>query len=769
MDIFKTSCKQGMNIRRLRLRSIVRTSPWLLTDILPWITHLHYELVTNLCIWILCNGADHFFSLKRLGYFNDNETFFEQGRELGVRVKGLPHNPELKRLYSELSNLSGYKLDVSDFDVRAESEKLAQGGNPETDYANQIFQEELINVIPSAVSIPKTRLSFEEYVKEGAWLTVGSSSIGSVEWTFDQEHGKFKARKNQLLYLYGPDELWAMIRDWDGVIRNKPIIKNELSKCRLAVASNIESYIHEAYMLDMLGHKYINWDYITLDESETDYCIRTKAAQELLNKGCYALPWDFASFDHQPTTHEIKSIIHRSMSTVIMNESQRNVVIKIMQSYDKATLYDTNPQHQFSFPITGGLQTGQRITSFIGNIWNAVKTRGAIRVAKTLCPTVDPSVVAVRGDDTYIVTNTAVEAYYIRLGYASLNAEGNDRKMSIRQHSLEFLRSEVAADHVTAWPNRAIPAVTQRKPWNDAPWDPTREVTIMADNFRNVERRLGFEVPKVHEAVRIQWSQFTRQSTRYLDLPKRLGGLGIYPFRGWLTSACLPSSEVTKPRITTDLKGEVPDFLQPYVSREDYVQGSMATTIAPGDVSSCLNKMTDGNVTRVRALRPVWRKINYSKPNLIPSFPVEITGLVPASPGYQFPKKKPLVKMESVTHGWPRFERLLSEYGKIKSKMKHSLASLIKQHYPDVYQWMRILEARGFHRTDAIDIILGDCPMEMNRYTNPRLGSICKSLMARLLPVTKRSRDTLAFMIYALTENICEFVSSSPLAQLYTF
>lgn len=714
--IFRPSCKSQLNLRRLRMGSLLHQ---LGSKCLGWLGGLDYATACNLLIWSHINGDSMFMELKSWGFFNSQSSFEEKSKLVGSAVKVFPKNFKLKMALAELVDLCGHKLVDPLFDLRAECRDLAGGGRSDIN-RSAAFDYGLNAVIGPETIHSKTVLGFEQYVKDGCWLTTGSSSIGRVDWEWMGKKGHFKARKNMLVDIYSPDEIWDLVSNWDGCIRNKPIVKNELGKMRLAIASNLESYIHEAYLLSIIGHEYVSWKHITLDEREPAYLKRTEKLMKLLKDGFYALPWDFKAFDHQPKTKEIQSILTTIFSRVQLSPSQALVLDRVVKSYSKAELiYDNKP-----ITITGGLQSGQRITSMIGNVWNAAITEAVIKFANLLNPSIVTAEVAVRGDDTYLVVPTAIQAYYIRICYAALFAEGNDAKFSIRQHSCEFLRSEVSANKVTAWPNRAIAAVTQRKPWSDNPWDPAREVITVIDNLRNVERRIGRKLPILEKASKVQWSKFCKQSYKYLELPVRLGGLGILNFDGWVPNTVFPKPSHGSVKITSNLNGKMPEYLSAFASNNEYLRCSISSKISAGDVSKASVDLVSEYLDTIRSLRVVWTRGKPLDTRISNSVIHRVSDVIPIAPNWKFPRDKPPVNLTSSDPTWPRFDAFLSDFNKIKQVASDTIGSVTRKFYPDVYQLLKTLESQGYHRTDAITIILGSFPTERCFDLNPRLVPI---------------------------------------------
>lgn len=83
------------------------------------------------------------------------------------------------------------------------------------------------------------------------------------------------------------------------------IIKTELSKIRLAVSCPVEVYLMQAWLFLVKGNAFTNWPANTLEEPLGKELLRQEETWHRLHQGVYSLPYDFAAFDHQPTTSEV--------------------------------------------------------------------------------------------------------------------------------------------------------------------------------------------------------------------------------------------------------------------------------------------------------------------------------------------------------------------------------------------------------------------------------------------------------------------------------
>ncbi|KAL1443267.1 hypothetical protein MTO96_046036 [Rhipicephalus appendiculatus] len=135
------------------------------------------------------------------------------------------------------------------------------------------------------------------------WERSGSSSTGRVEYEIDGERrrGHFKARKNLVLDVFPFEDLVTRVRQHDSQ-ENKALVKSEFGKVRLAVSVPLEVYLQQGFLYGVSGSAYLSWPGNTLEESVAEEMCRTERTFVRMASGAYALPYDFARFDHRPTT-----------------------------------------------------------------------------------------------------------------------------------------------------------------------------------------------------------------------------------------------------------------------------------------------------------------------------------------------------------------------------------------------------------------------------------------------------------------------------------
>lgn len=722
------------------------------------LAHLDYILVTNLAIYLIVFGPLIFTSLYQAGVFGSRDLFVHVGKALSTWGKRFPFSLDnAKQAICELQTLTGYMDPTSDnLDIEGEIASLAAPGNQHGIFP-KIWPQQFASAL-DAVSVPthnKEFLSFQDYVKSAMWLTSGSASIGKVTWTLDEESGSFKARKNMLTQIYTPEELWDIVDGWDCVLRSRVFIKNEMAKLRLAVASNIEAYVTESYMLHLWGHDFKSYQGVTLDETPSEQHTREVSMIKSLQNGAYAFPFDYKAFDHQPTTDEVLAIVDHIAKCVTNNllpdqqQQFRPIAARIRKSYSNSYLSGNILSQKFSgVQVLGGIPSGVRLTSVVGNLWNSAITY-CVKQHVTQILGYDPFIsVALRGDDVAILSNNPLALYLTRVVYAAVNAIGEDAKLGISPAVCEFLRNEISVTGVRGWSCRSIGTLTQRKPWNPEPWSPHAEVSTLANNISTLERRSGQPIARLHHANKLKWSKHVKQSYHYLSLPIRLGGFGLYPFGGWVPNRKLPLT--TKPLVrTNDLHpSALPSFVTLSESQTSLLaQVEMTAKMQTDDIPGTQKLFSKQWVEDIRRLKITWSVLT------MPRAPSRISA--PVSPPWDAPLlKRDHAPRDIFRPGAPSFNQLLRMHALLRQVARYdktfelpSLLQTLEEHYPAATARIRHFEASGWHRTDAITLATGGIPAEPAISIHPILSRYIKEHLLRSGVLYLRGRNRIGLFL----------------------
>jgi len=247
----------------------------------------------------LSHGLEHFIAVTKL--VND----LVKGRESLLD----------ERIWGEMSNLAGFRnLPFEGFNLQGEIDKLTKGSGFDR------LSLEAVNFLTAtdnALQVEKTNveyLSFKDYVLSGMWVTSGATQFVSdrdphLKFEWAGEKVKIKIGKNAVPHLFSLAELADDARH-NKVQRNNAISKCETGKIRLAVASDMETYLQQSWIVHLTGGQYRKWPGVTLEETPTDTICRELEMLSVM-AGRLSMPFDYKGFDNQPSLTEVTHIWNR--------------------------------------------------------------------------------------------------------------------------------------------------------------------------------------------------------------------------------------------------------------------------------------------------------------------------------------------------------------------------------------------------------------------------------------------------------------------------
>jgi len=450
-------------------------------------------------------------------------------------------------LYFEAQCLAGYRNPpFPGFDLMQEAEHLTDPGTKDHDVLSS-FEELADEVLRYPAAVVES-LTLKEYIATYKWLTAGSSSEGVIHWSTPLEKGKIKCRKNLVIDILDTDALYSLAIGTESQ-RNTVLIKSELGKIRLAVASDLGTYLLMAWMIYHCGGAYLNWPNTTLKESIDEQSDRIICVLKELAT-TWGLSYDFKAFDHQPQTSEIVCVWKLMSDIARTNIPNKNyfewehIRDTVTKGFYTATLKAREGQQSKIWHVVGGLMSGLFITSIFGNAWNAVISEASLRWVKYWTKIAVQPYRMIRGDDTVMLHASPYILQLISKGFDATGAEAGRGKFSIREHECEFLRVWYS-DRCYGYPNRALPGLTQRKPWSSQPWSENEVILAIADTCQTLERR-GVKTTLAWQAFARRWAQLNRKPVALLSVPKAFGGIGASVDEGWRIVKKTSAVEVKK-------------------------------------------------------------------------------------------------------------------------------------------------------------------------------------------------------------------------------
>jgi hypothetical protein len=519
------------------------------------LANMGYIGALNLSYAAHLHGPEFLFTLAALNALESQPRYQEVTAIITRYVKKEKMAMTQRLRYAECGTLTGYRL-LSDtinnssstpgkaFDVLDEAKLLAEGGEEHglSDW-DQRFTEGIKEVMAGQVVRPVPWMTLEEYIASEVWRTSGASSYGRVEYILEKKEKHFKARKNFLLDVYTPQELAGLVLEHAGEQTSTAFVKPELGKLRVAVTGDLWTYLMMSYLAYLSAESYTTWVGNTLEERRLEQMIRMELTLMQL-EGCYSLPFDYKAYDHQPTTKEIQELATSYFQNALFNTPEehkdaiRRMIKWIERGFQSSWCTIVINGKKESILVLGGLQSGIRVTSLIGNMWNQVVTAVVLKMLGRVKEHLKASYI--RGDDSTSIWASYMDCVAMRLGYASVNAIGHDSKYGIHHEETEFLRIWYTKYRVYGYPNRAIPGIVQRKPWTSEPWDPNASEINAIKSLRIAARRLSLDTTEMEEKMVRVYMKKKRLPIEIARVPVSMGGLGILPWTGAVPSDPYP-------------------------------------------------------------------------------------------------------------------------------------------------------------------------------------------------------------------------------------
>lgn len=453
-------------------------------------------------------------------------------------IKKIGCNLDDWQLMLENKCLTGYRqLPFPGFNMNAECIELASAGTEHVWSENKtLFENAARELLLSEVKIDtKPKLNFKDYISSNMWARSGSSSIGKLTLTIEGKDQKTKISKAQVLDIFGIDELYEMCMTSKKQL-NIAFDKPELGKIRVAVSSDLLTYLKMSYIYYCSGKFYNEWQGVTASEDIYEESDRMINMLRIL-KTWWSLPFDYRAFDHQPTTYELAFLnslaseigIHNAPNVTEFNYLTQNINESWYESF---LLYHYNDT-PIELRVKGHLMSGLFPTAILGNAWNKFVTSLNLEICAIILEKTNPTHVFIKGDDSSILAAEAQFLQSVELTYRAMGIIGGIGKFSIIQSNTEFLRVWFKK-RCFGYPARALPGLMQAKPWSNTPWQPASAMSAVVEVGMILIRR-GISKNLVHDFVYTalkSWCNSVHLPEALLKIPKSIGGLGMLPWDG---------------------------------------------------------------------------------------------------------------------------------------------------------------------------------------------------------------------------------------------
>lgn len=675
--------------------------------------------------------------------------------------------------FVESATLTGYRNPpFPGFDYVLESRLLAEGGL-KFDLFGRSFDALCVKYLDMPY-IYCPYVSFHDYVKSGKWLTTGSSNIGRLEITLDGEPVSIKARKNMVADLVDLSELadnaWANSKSV-----NYAFIKSELGKLRIAVAGDLHTYLQECWLLELIGPAYKHWDGSTIDESFVEQTERMWTMLEL-SSAAISLPYDFKAFDHQPTTAMVQSIAAHLYRRARLNvpaqfHSQFDSFVKrVLATYTSSTIVATEGGTTHVFQVTGGLPSGRRLTSLIGNGWNAViSALGEELMAEWGFP-VHQVRRWIRGDDSAIFAPSYPVAAAANLAYEVIGAQAGQGKFSVRNNATEFLRVWYQ-HHCQGYPARALPGLVQRKPWSNEPWTDDDVIKSICDCVQILRRRMPNRTREIDDlwvTLRHIWCRNHNLPDSILSVPRNLGGFGL---ESQPDIVCVASQHVPKPdpqssfTITNQTTWRADNLTIRAARYGISLPAADASQMAAQQLAEVV--VADSVPSVAAVMRKSWNlavreaniRVQRVKVPVKTESPINLHRILATSPDRVELILSSLKSLAPLYGRHPEVATARADYNLFRPRQ--SFTAFLSEFFPSLFISLRSFH-RSWHRSEALDYLEGKLPTPLYSL-HPELSHIAAiSAAATLIP----SKPVNRLSMFTASARLEPIVRASPLAQL---
>lgn len=752
--IFKPRTKTDLQIRRTRIYdwlSLLIKRPTTYKILREQVIKQGYDYIftCNLMASGLIYGDTWLKNMITTGCFEADIThYISVCKWLNDTIKTRGLNDGDWNQYVECAALSGYRNPpFPGFDPIIETQDLAEGGETHY-YGNNSWLSAVHKFLKCDVKPLKQYLPFEEYVKKVAWLTAGSSSVGKVEVELPSgEHIKFRARKNMVADVVNLDDLFQVAKEWNKQ-ENYTIIKAELGKIRLAVSSDIYTYLQMSWITYLMNDCYNQWPGATTEE---DFVTQTERMVRMLKLvgTHWGLPFDYAGFDHQPTTAEIKDIAQflcelASINVPSMDLLQfKKIVNNVLEGFDNSTLEWKADKKVFR--VTGSLMSGLRWTSIIGNAWNSVVTGLAQEHLQSIGVDTERVQRYIRGDDSAIFTNNWATGVLFKTAYDVVGAKAGAGKFSLQRRGMEFLRIWYS-DHCIGYPSRSLPGLVQRKPWSNEPWTPDYVLRNIYEVIKTLRRRVKDHntVDQVWQHLKRVWCKKHKLPIECIVSPRPLGGLGIESSP--ITYSIHPKVLVDQQSLLRGIKVTNQNlwrqerittyFLKEYGIKLDTDRANrlshnqFISTFAADDVRGISRQMREEWSMYLSG-----KKWKVTKINRI-TLKKELDCKLDSIPLEQISIAVNDIKAQTSDYGrYPQIRQLIDDYH--SSGLQISLRSWFRLYAPKVDYALNKFH-RTWHLAEKLDYLQGAFQISLN-ILNPALSFLLQRTIASMNPINHKS------------------------------
>lgn len=680
---------------------------------------VHYGLALGLLVHdIMCWGRWKHTPL--LQFARSSMGFVRRAGKLTTGLKTSSTAPAAERaLLCEGQMLFGYRnLPAAQYNDREAFDGLAKAGAAKFELAGDFSVAVRQMLASAALPAPVEFVSFSDWVEQGLWVTsgsIGSVKVGQIEWAGEGADGRARMRKNMVPYSLEVEEAVDMAMSENGQ-HFRVFVKCEAGKWRLAVAGSFGAYLIAAYVLWLSNKFYLRWEGNTMDENAQQTIDRLIATRDAL-AGNFSLPFDYEKFDHQPELSHVLELNELIIENARANVPQgrrgefddiaRRCRMSLTQAY---YTYTTQKGIHLRAQYAGGVPSGDRRTSVIGNGWNTVMTGKVLAWIRNHLHRLDATKRYIRGDDSQFISDNWVFLSVIKTVFDGFGVASSDTKVSTLAGNSEFLRIWSAPEGNLGYVCRSILGVLTRKPWTDDQVSPFSGLTSALESLEACRRRWG-DGPGCNAlsgAIKTTFCAKKRLDRRWLQVPTNLGGLGIEPSAGWVPDCSLPldrssiAATVTSswaPRrfrkVAQKLGFDVSD-----AEAHSAAEAELVELLKAGDYADLARDMRRTFDRLLGDLRPRWRRVHWEQPRLARQRGERSGAWLSGASG-----QRGMWQGAGRTH--LEHVRMADTLERVRGGRRGGSVGWLREHAPTTWAQVRAVEERyGFRRREAIDWVI---------------------------------------------------------------
>jgi hypothetical protein len=250
-----------------------------------------------------------------------------------------------------------------------------------------------------------------------------------------------------------------------------------------------------------------------------------------------------------------------------------------------------------------------------------------------------------------------------------------------------------------------------------------------------------------------------------------MGGYGLYSFEGWKPDGKLPRFET--PTLTFSGLNKSPTPLT-WISLSDQQLNNvrnveLSNTVATDDIPGTSRYPRKKFLALIRSRKIQWEKTIPIRPTSRDATYADALAKNFLS-RIDFQNPWTTSRHLSVLPGYPEIRQFMREYRNVaKVEEIPSLATYLEQAYPTFYSKMKALENQGWHRTDAINLTLGEIPTENNISQNSNLTNHYRRVLSNLGVQYWHGRTAIAQRLSSITALCNHPLSISLAGRLFAF